>query len=470
MVVNPNEVWPKIEQTENKEVKESPYSQKSISEKAIKAAKSPDIRKAVYSQIQSPELKRFTEEKDAELKAILEWKENNEKTPEKVRTKIMMDRMNPDTVPNYVDRLKQRIADNGWSLTSKEDINKAREELNQKIYSERKEKLDSSLTDKEWKPLYNKEGVLITKTEYQSILEKNTILNNLNTEKNPEFVKELLSVYWNKEIEGFSKVLAEKNVKTLEEADKVITEETLKRLKIAWKGMLDENGNPLSEEEKTKRLKDLEEKMKSNPDLATQVRKSMSRYQWISENEAKNVEAETLNLTWPEEDRSANLIKHFEWFVSTPYWDYKQWTHWFWTKATWPWDIISRENAHKELKDKLNNEFNLNNYLEPDIVDSLSVNQKAALTSFIYNLWPKKIDNFKPLLKEYSKWDYQEKQNISKKIWEKIELYNKAWWQILKWLVVRRKTEANIFIDWIKREDNKEDREEDKKSLEKNKK
>ena len=191
-------------------------------------------------------------------------------------------------------------------------------------------------------------------TKYEKFLEKNSELNKLNTEKNPEFVKELIWIYWDEEIEGYSKILSEKNVKTLEEADKVIVEETKKRLVKAW--MLDENWNPLSEEEKKKRLeelKKLKDAMDKNPDLANQMIKRMSKNQWISESEARNVEAEPLNLTWPEKDRATNLIKHFEWFVSTPYWDYKQRTHWFWTKAKWPWDVITRQKAHEELKDRL---------------------------------------------------------------------------------------------------------------------
>lgn len=170
---------------------------------------------------------------------------------------------------------------------------------------------------------------------------------------------------------------------------------------------------------------------------------------WISSWEAREIQPESLadleNFNW--EQKTLALIKHFEWFSPNAFWDYKQWTHWYWTKAEWPWDIITKERATKELQKKVNTEFNLNKYISSEVMDKLWDNQKAALTSFIFNLWSWKLNSFQTLLNKYP--------DTANQIANKMQRYNKAGWNILKWLVSRRKTETKLFLTDDKKTDTK---------------
>jgi len=80
-------------------------------------------------------------------------------------------------------------------------------------------------------------------------------------------------------------------------------------------------------------------------------------------------------------------------------------------------------------------------------MDKLWDNQKAALTSFIFNLWSWKLNSFQTLLNKYP--------DTANQIANKMQRYNKAGWNILKWLVSRRKTETKLFLTDDKKTDTK---------------
>ena len=71
--------------------------------------------------------------------------------------------------------------------------------------------------------------------------------------------------------------------------------------------------------------------------------------------EARNVKAQELpsnfeSLSWNE--KTIKLIEHFEWFSAKSFWDYKQYTRWYGTKAPWPNQTISQPEAEKKLIDE----------------------------------------------------------------------------------------------------------------------
>ena len=259
---------------------------------------------------QSLDLKDYSDKKDAELNAILEWKESKEKHSEKVRDSIMMQTMNPESVDGYVDRLKAKIAENWGQLTLTKDIQKARLELNREIYSERKDKLDSPLLDKDWKPLYI-EGKKITKTKYEDILEKNKDLAKLNTDQNPDLAKELLAVYWEKWISSYMKLLKDvpedKIPKNLEEINKLMEQKFWEKYLKERMSEKREWDKPLPPEELKKEIK----KSFSNPNTVNALATSYNQVPW------ENVKWSLEWTGWVEELNNEVIKKLPEWKVKS---------------------------------------------------------------------------------------------------------------------------------------------------------
>jgi GH24 family phage-related lysozyme (muramidase) len=254
----------------------------------------------------------------------------------------------------------------------------------------------------------------------------------------------MLVLYDKDTIDWYSNIIKDNNIKNIEEFDKLLKAEIIKRWIEAWKWKIDENWNVVerTDEEKKEAEKNMKKIMK-DPKAKKEISKKMSWYKWFSESAARNVQAEKLDLTWTAMERSLSLIKHFEWFVSVSYWDYKQYSYWYGTKAPWAWAKITKETATKQLQEQVQNKYNLKTELTKrwlwNVYDKMWPNQIAALTSFIYNLWPWKLKSFKTLLSNYP--------NSKNQIAEKMTKYNKASWNILKWLVKRRKTEAELFLN-----------------------
>lgn len=413
------EVQPQVEKTKTlSEVK------KWIEQKSEKIAKTP-IWKKVWETIK---LEVWADKAWEKLKWILHWIETNESKENifenKSRREILkrLDWKIKKTLPEWqsIDKIAKILKRPDW--TEFKNIDEAKDFLREQFLKWEIKDLN--------KPLINNSGEVLKDrywndiTIFSKTLEKNPILWDINKE-NPKLAKEIISLYWEKVLDSYQDVLNDlfkkwKLPKTLDEFSSILKEYAVK--------------NSINTDELSKTIKSMFDNWVINKQEA------QSMVSWISSAEARNIQAESLpdleNLSW--EQKTLALIKHFEWFSSNAFWDYKQWTHWYWTKAEWPWDTITKEWATKELKNKVNKEFNLNNYISSEVMNKLWDNQKAALTSFIFNLWPGKLSSFQWLLSKYP--------DTADQIATKMQRYNKAGWNILKWLVSRRKTEAKLFL------------------------
>jgi len=374
-----------------------------------------------------PKLKGL-EKANPDLLLILHWKEASE-IAEKSWRKEVLKRLDSEiikTLPEWqnIDKIADILRKpDGSKFESKQE---AKEFLREQFLKWKINELNKPLLDKDWNVLKDKDWNEIT--NYTKILEKSPILWDIE-KNNPELSKEILAIYWENILDSYWNIL--------------------NWLKQDWK-------LPKNLDEFNSMLKEYAVKESSNPDDLKKTIKSMldngvinnaeaqAMATWISSAEARNIQAEALPdlESLKGDEKILALIKHFEWFSPNAFWDYKQWTHWYWTKASWPNDSISKMEATQELKKKVNTEYNLKNELNKrwiwDIYEKMWDNQKTALTSFIFNLWPWKLSNFTNLLKNYPKTALQ--------IANKMEMYNKAWWNILKGLVSRRKTESKLFL------------------------
>lgn len=84
------------------------------------------------------------------------------------------------------------------------------------------------------------------------------------------------------------------------------------------------------------------------------------------------------------------LIPQFEGFRATPYWDQKQWTWGYGTRAPGETGVISREKALSDMRAYINADYA---YLSGLITRPLSPAQWAALLSFSYNEGRGNADN-----------------------------------------------------------------------------
>lgn len=88
--------------------------------------------------------------------------------------------------------------------------------------------------------------------------------------------------------------------------------------------------------------------------------------------------------------QAEDLIISFEGFVDHPYWDNKQYSWGYGTKAPGPTGTITPEQARAELKEHMQQDYS---YLSQLIHVPLTANQWAALLSFAYNLGAGNADN-----------------------------------------------------------------------------
>lgn len=145
--------------------------------------------------------------------------------------------------------------------------------------------------------------------------------------------------------------------------------------------------------------------------------------------------------TWWATTNSVDLISKWEWFRDKAYQDvWWVWTYWHgFTKRpdgtpVQPWDTISMDESKQRLQEEINNRQNYMNYVTVPLSDS----QKAALSSFEFNLWSGIWEkDAMPILNAINSWDFN-------KAWEIMKQYNKAWWKFVQWLQNRRNEEAQL--------------------------
>lgn len=139
-----------------------------------------------------------------------------------------------------------------------------------------------------------------------------------------------------------------------------------------------------------------------------------------------------------------DTIKKFEWFRDKAYQDSTgTWTIGYWfTNVNWapvqPWMTMDRWTADSLLQQEISQRQNFMNY----ITVPLSESQKAALSSFEFNLWSGiREKNAKPILDKINAGDLQGAGNLMKQ-------YTTSKWQQLKGLVNRRNEEASLLQKW----------------------
>ncbi len=129
--------------------------------------------------------------------------------------------------------------------------------------------------------------------------------------------------------------------------------------------------------------------------------------------------------------KAADFIVTQEGFYSKPYWDYKQYTWGYGTKAPAATGTITKDAARLELIKEI-----APRYLKVKDLN-ISDNAKISLISFGFNVGDKYLDLMIDRIKKG--WSMQE---ISTKLQE----YNKAGGVVLAGLVNRRKTEGTLLL------------------------
>ena len=184
---------------------------------------------------------------------ILEWEESSEKSPEKVKARAdilkVMDSRIEETLPEWqdIDSIAKILKKPDW--TKFETEKKAKEFLREQFLSWEIKSLDIKNTDN-WT------------TKYENILKNNKKLADLNTEKNPEFAKELIWVYWIDEIEWYEWLIKsawkrwKKLPTNLEEFDAFINEQ--------WEYIVSQNNS--DKKDIGKDIENYNKIIKANPD------------------------------------------------------------------------------------------------------------------------------------------------------------------------------------------------------------
>ena len=446
-------------------------STKETSDKAQISNVSPDSIKSIKK---GADTSKFFEKKgwNDVSKKTNEKSDNKEVWKEKHELKLRsreavlkdMDNITPVELWEWFNEKIAEISAEKWDLTKegyesakKEYIKSMKEWDLQQILGNREVENDKEIiVTKDWKE--------ITTSKFKQILEWNKWLQNI---EDPELQREIVSMYGPEKTKKYSSYLEDiqkdwKMPETIEEFDKMMNEQVVKRWVEAWKYkldkdwnlMLDKDWNPieLSKEEKEKLANEIMQKMNTDSEYSKQMKEQMAWNQWISEAQASNIEAEPLNLSWTARERSINLVKHFESFSPQGYWDFKQASRWYGTKAPWIWHKITKEKAQLELENQIDNKYWAYKNFSSQITDKLWPNQIAALTSFLYNLWEWKASILRKPLEDYANWwDIKWVLNVLQ-----TPRYATAWWQTLGWLVRRRKTEAKLFEEWWKTEESNE--------------
>jgi GH24 family phage-related lysozyme (muramidase) len=107
-------------------------------------------------------------------------------------------------------------------------------------------------------------------------------------------------------------------------------------------------------------------------------------------------------------ENTFSFIRDFEWFRSKAYWDWKQYSVWYWHKAK-KWEIITKEESKKEVVRRIK-------IIQSKISRKrFNDNQTIALTCFIYNTWNYNILKYKKnkdIIYIMSKYTYSNKKKL----------------------------------------------------------
>ena len=125
-------------------------------------------------------------------------------------------------------------------------------------------------------------------------------------------------------------------------------------------------------------------------------------------------------------------VKKFEGYRASPYWDFKQYTSGYGTKANSPDESIDEATAHQRLVENLSKSADLVSQLHPDMPSGV----KNALTSLTYNAGPGWINSGLGQLVKAGDWDGAKTRFLE---------YNKAGGEVNPGLVSRRAQEAAWF-------------------------
>ena len=230
-----------------------------------------------------PEWKLKTEA-EKKIKEVLDKEVLDKNNPEKVKSALMRDNMNPDTVDGYVDRLKDKITENNGSLMSKEDVNNAREELNQEIYNERIAEISKNIVWADWKELMISELDVI-KTE-------NPVLMKMED----GLAEDIIWVYWVDSMKDYLPLLEELGKKW--EMPKTLKE---------FDSFMNEHSDVLT---------------LSNDSTKEEISKNMDKYAEIVKNNPNDAEAVTIfnflsKIFW---DSTWNGLNYWNWWWVLPDW------------------------------------------------------------------------------------------------------------------------------------------------------
>jgi len=379
------------------------------------------------------------------LKEVKDLKEGQEQLNEFKRW-ILTEHLSADEIPGFKDYTKLKIQEERKLL---EEQGLSQEEIEQRInkkYNELKAKylknldpqqLNKIYQERLWELVVDKDWKQIPTEKYLKLKKEIPVLEDME-KIDPTLSRDVLALYWQDEIKAASLYLEQlkkdgKFPKNLEEFDKAMKD--------------------FQESIKEESMKDPERFVDKVNSLvhSWQISKEAGQQilKWLTPEQAHNVKSMPLpenfeSLDW--KNKTLALIKKFEWYSPKSFWDYKQYTRGYGTKAPGPNMTISESQASSQLERKIDSQYNLAKYLDQQTLNWLWDNQKAAMTSFIFNLWPWKLKNFKPLLQEFAQAEWEQKKQIAEQIANKMQQYNKAWWKVLKWLVARRKTEAELFM------------------------
>jgi len=126
-----------------------------------------------------------------------------------------------------------------------------------------------------------------------------------------------------------------------------------------------------------------------------------------------------------------DFIRKQEGFRAKPYWDVRQWSTGFGTRASGPDDVVDRAEAERRLAGEAGK---VSAHLSRNVRVPMSQGQHDALVSFGYNLGTDDIDKLMPDINA-GNWG---------RVGERMLSFNRAGGQVHPVLVARRKAEADM--------------------------
>lgn len=143
---------------------------------------------------------------------------------------------------------------------------------------------------------------------------------------------------------------------------------------------------------------------------------------------------------WKASENAVQAIQQFESYHQKPYWDYKQWSVGYGTKASGPDDVLSgkEEAVQRQLQEMQQYE----DAVRKNIRVPLTQNQYDALVSFTYNVGPGGVQG-STVQKRLNAGDYKGAADAML-MWNKATVNGKK--QVLRGLTNRRKAERKLFL------------------------